>query len=316
MFIIKIPSFLMFFFFSLPCNNEMYLIFLLCCCLITLTVLSLCANLFHELQASVLAYGKLNLNNTKKPTTSWAHYLSTLTIPKHYFSHFYAVGLSFGLLCSAELYFKNGFVIYILHQFNQPTGSRHLSRLQCQIGLFLMNVHLARRIYESNKIEKPSKEATMHVSHYLAGIGFYGAMVLGTWLEGASHFGVWSTTTVNKGHLSWTTLVALLLFSYASIHQYTCHRILASLRLTSAEKYSVPRGDWFEWITCPHYFADILIYLSLCILYQFKNTILLCGLIWTITNLSITANQTHLWYLCRFSNPELKSRWRIIPGIY
>lgn len=177
----------------------MYLIFLLCFCLITLTVLSLCANLFHELQASVLAYGKLNLNNTKKPTTFWAHYLSTLTIPKHYFSHFYVVGLFFGLLCSAELYFKNGFVIYFLHQFDQPTGSRHLSQLQCQIGLFLINLHLTRRVYESNKIEKPSKEAMMHVSHYLAGIGFYGAMVFGTWLEGASHLGVWSTTTVNKG---------------------------------------------------------------------------------------------------------------------
>ncbi|KAI9279275.1 3-oxo-5-alpha-steroid 4-dehydrogenase-domain-containing protein [Sporodiniella umbellata] len=277
----------------------MYLILLLCFCLLVLTMLSLCASLFHELQASVLHYGKLNLGSVKKPKTLWASYLSTLTVPKHYFSHFYIVGFLFGLVCSFELYVKKGIVVHALQYIDLPTGSRHLSLLQCKIGLLLMNVHLARRIYESFKIEIPSKEATMHASHYLVGIGFYGAMVF------------------DKGKFSWTTLIAILIYLYASVHQYHCHCILASLRHKSDSKYQVPKGDWFEWIASPHYFADILIYLSLCILYDFKNNILLCGLIWSITNLSITANQTHLWYIRQFpSHPELKNRWRIIPGIY
>lgn len=50
----------------------MYLIIFICTCLIILTILSICAQQLHELQASVLAYGKLNLHNNKKPTTLWA----------------------------------------------------------------------------------------------------------------------------------------------------------------------------------------------------------------------------------------------------
>ncbi|KAG1461084.1 hypothetical protein G6F46_001202 [Rhizopus delemar] len=154
---------------------------------------------FGVLHASVLSYGKLNLHNTKKPKTSWAHYLSTLTVPKHYFNHFYVVGLSFGILCSLELYFKGGILFYALRQLDQPSQSDRLSQMQCRIGLLLINVHLARRVYESFRIERPSKEATMHISHYLIGIGFYGAMVFGTWLEGASYLGVWPTTPIEKG---------------------------------------------------------------------------------------------------------------------
>lgn len=308
----------------------MYLIVLLCSCLIILTALSICANRFHELQASVLSYGKLNLHNTKKPKTRWAHYLSTLTVPKHYFNHFYIIGLLFGINCAIELYFQKGLVFYLLRQWDQPSGSHHLPQLQCQVGLLLVNFHLARRVYESLMIERPSKEARMHMSHYLTGIGFYGAMILGTWLEGAVHLGVWPSRTIEKGiyimfkslyilistgHWNLSMLIALLLFFYANYHQYQCHSILASLRSNSTERYSVPRGDWFEWIVVPHYFADILIYVSLCILYQFKNMTLLCGLIWTAVNLSITANQTFLWYQKHFPHRQ-ENRWRIIPGIY
>lgn len=120
---------------------------------------------------------------------------------------------------------------------------------------------------------------------------------------------------ISTGHWNLSMLIALLLFFYANYHQYQCHSILASLRSNSTERYSVPRGDWFEWIVVPHYFADILIYVSLCILYQFKNMTLLCGLIWTAVNLSITANQTFLWYQKHFPHRQ-ENRWRIIPGIY
>lgn len=187
------------FFFLLLFSLEMYLIVLLCSCLIILTTLSLCANQIHELQASVLSYGKLNLHNTKKPKTRWAHYLSTLTVPKHYFNHFYIIGLLFGINCAIELYFQKGLVFYLLRQWDQPSGSHHLPQLQCQVGLLLVNFHLARRVYESLIIERPSKEARMHMSHYLTGVGFYGAMVLGTWLEGAVHLGVWPSKTIEKG---------------------------------------------------------------------------------------------------------------------
>ncbi|CAO3630609.1 unnamed protein product [Mucor hiemalis] len=200
-------------------------------------------------------------------------------------------------------------------------GARHtpLDKQTCIIGLTLMTLHLARRCYELFLIERPSKTATMHVSHYLIGIGFYGAMVFGTWLEGLSSFKAQSNN--NNNSTIYTTVIAIGLFFYASLHQYHCHVILASLRKDTDKGYTIPRGDWFEQIVVPHYFADILIYLSLCILYRFQNCILLCGLIWTTTNLSIVASETHSWYQHHFTIEKLKitfphRRWRIIPYVY
>jgi 3-oxo-5-alpha-steroid 4-dehydrogenase 3 len=302
----------------------MYLILFISSCLIMLSLLSICAKQLPELQASVLSYGKLNLHNDKKPKTSWASQLSKLTVPKHYFNHFYVVGLLFALICIVELisfdiYHKPLFLIWLLQHYDTIKGTHHLDKQTCIVGLTLMTLHLTRRIYESFWIERPSKTATMHISHYLVGIGFYGAIVFGTWLEGFSSFG---TTGSSEPLHFFTTLLAITLFFYASYHQYNCHVILASLRKEdNNERYTIPRGDWFEWIVSPHYFADILVYLSLCILYQFKNYILICGLVWTIINLSITANETQSWYHRYFSTEKYNlafpnGRWRIIPGCY
>lgn len=302
----------------------MYLIVFISICLLVLSLLSICAKIIPELRRSVLSYGKLNVENTEKPTTLWATQLAKLTVPKHFFSHFYVVGLTFAIYCIAELVSLDAFgkpllLISILKRLDTVQGTHHLDKQTCIIGLTLMTLHLARRCYESFLIERPSKTATMHVSHYLIGIGFYGAMVFGTWLEGLSSFEAQSNN--NNNSTIYTTVIAIGLFFYASLHQYNCHVILASLRKDTDKGYTIPRGDWFEQIVVPHYFADILIYLSLCILYRFQNCILLCGLIWTTTNLSIVASETHSWYQHHFTIEKLKitfphRRWRIIPYVY
>lgn len=298
----------------------MYLITFISSCLLILTFLCVCAKILPELHASVLSYGKLNLHNDKKPTTSWATQLSKLIVPKRYFSHFYVVGLVFALLSATELTYlqlchRPLMLIWILNHDNME-GTQRLDKQTCIIGLSLMTLHLTRRVYESFLIEKPSKTATMHCSHYLVGFGFYGAMVFGTWLEGLSSFGQPQAET----HL-FCTLVAISLFFYASFHQYNCHVILASLRKDVDSGYTIPRGDWFEWLVTPHYFADLLIYLSLCILCRFQSHILLCGLVWTITNLSVVAGETQRWYQVHFSTEKYnlafpRGRWNIIPGCY
>ncbi|CAO3652682.1 unnamed protein product [Mucor fragilis] len=277
--------------------------------------------------ASVLAYGKLNLHNNKKPATRWAHHLSKWTVPKHYFSHFYVVGLMTAALCIVELVSLSKsntslFIMQLLDRYDSRIGTHHVSQEQCVLGLWLFTLHLTRRVYESFWVEKPSKTATMHVSHYLIGVGFYGAMVLGTWLEGASNVES-SLSQQQDTYFNMTSLAAIALFLYASYHQYKCHAILSMLRQSKdqASSYSIPRGDWFEILVTPHYFADILVYLSLNILYRFQNYILICGLLWTIVNLSVVSGETQRWYQSHFSAEKLNQafphgRKRIIPGLY
>jgi hypothetical protein len=90
----------------------------------------------------------------------------------------------------------------------------------------------------------------------------------------------------------------LAMFCWASVHQYRCHAILYALRPSSAQpqrhsyaiihssdefnlctmghkkiffcSYSIPRGDWFELVSSPHYLAEILIYAAIGIVLQLQ----------------------------------------------
>lgn len=78
-------------------------------------------------------------------------------------------------------------------------------------------------------------------------------------------------------------------------------------------EYSIPRGDWFELVSCPHYFAEIMIYLSI-------SVVLECSTIWWTVCLFVAINQimyglfTHQWYHDHFKNYP-KKRKAIIPYI-
>ena len=143
----------------------------------------------------------------------------------------------------------------------------------------------------------------------------------------------------------------MCLFVWASHHQHVCHRILAGLRggrkkgepaeilaglrrgrkgepaekgggrgqgkEKSRESYGRPDGDWFELVSCPHFFAEILIYVSL----------LLCC-VWTVawsswwlvvvqvtSTLGLSARQAHEWYQRKFDDYP-KDRRAIIPWVW
>jgi hypothetical protein len=47
-------------------------------------------------------------------------------------------------------------------------------------------------------------------------------------------------------------------FVFGSVHQVACHRILRNLRgaihrTARARVYGIPKGDWFEHVSCAHY---------------------------------------------------------------
>lgn len=118
----------------------------------------------------------------------------------------------------------------------------------------------------------------------------------------------------------------MLLFIYASYHQHVLHRRLASLRSspptqsttsknTKSSIYLIPKGDWFEYISSAHYFAEILIYFSLVILTKGMNLTIWLVLIWTIIGLGIMARENEFWGRERFGEKWPK-RWIIIPFVH
>lgn len=317
----------------------MLLIALLCCCLHLLSALSLIAKFQPTLRSSVLAYGKLT-DTADRPTSKLSSWIAQQTVPKAWFAHFYLIGFIFALWCDVEMamllhYQQKWPIISFLQHFDSPEFSSSQPAVICVLSLCLITLHIGRRLYEVNIVERPSKKAKMNVSHYLIGIGFYGAMVFAAWLEGAANMGVWDSsqqpnTLFDTNQLLRPHIVAAIaLFIYASWHQHVCHRILAQIRMKSHSSvssssrtsiYKIPRGDWFETVVCPHYLADILIYVALCILNRLQNLTLMAGLLWTIINLSVTAGETERWYKesfgPKYSNTFKRGRWIIIPGIY
>ncbi|KAI8334998.1 3-oxo-5-alpha-steroid 4-dehydrogenase-domain-containing protein [Chlamydoabsidia padenii] len=309
----------------------MLLILTICACLCILTVLAILSVTIHELRASVLHHGKL-LETAVTPRTRWANCLAQLNVPKSWFTHFYIVGLIFSLYCWLELLVATrdgiqvGPLLHTLQHWDSSQGSHRVDWQVCLIGLFLMTYHLTRRLLECWFIEKPSPHARMHISHYVVGIGFYGAMVFGTWLEGVGALSLWPDgyQKQDSTRSGICIILGLTLFLYASIHQFKCHSILASLRSDKKKDddhnkqtthYHIPYGDWFDYLVAPHYTCDILIYVALCILYQGQSIILLCGLLWTLVNLTINASETKSWYLATFPHFP-KNRWIMVPGLY
>lgn len=120
-----------------------------------------------------------------------------------------------------------------------------------------------------------------------------------------------------------------------SYNQLKHHKILANLRSTThtnkqKKNYSIPGGGWFEMISCPHYFAEIIIYFAFVVFFGMKNVSMWYGhssmfshanstsrliFVFVIANLTHTATQTHDWYLKIFDDYP-KNRRIIIPFVY
>ena len=111
------------------------------------------------------------------------------------------------------------------------------------------------------------------------------------------------------------TMIFLPVFLVASGVQNDCHRYLASL-----SKYTLPEHPIFMDITCPHYTAECLIYLSLAFLGAPQGAIInktiFTALLFCATNLGATADSTKRWYVEKFGAEKVSGRWRMVPGVW
>jgi 3-oxo-5-alpha-steroid 4-dehydrogenase 3 len=111
------------------------------------------------------------------------------------------------------------------------------------------------------------------------------------------------------------TGLGLVIFFFAWFTQYNCHRYLASLK-----KYSLPEGGLFNYLICPHYTCECLLYLSLAIIAapegKLYNRTLTCAMVFILVNLGVTANGTKAWYSKRFGQIKVRGRWKMIPLVY
>jgi 3-oxo-5-alpha-steroid 4-dehydrogenase 3 len=109
----------------------------------------------------------------------------------------------------------------------------------------------------------------------------------------------------NDNHARLLPMVVFLLGLWAQYQQHRHHRLLANLRINpqtnSSHKsptYKIPTGGWFRMVSCPHYLAEIILYMCFTILVAFDHSTRRMGLVllFVVLNLSVTAIRTHRWY--------------------
>ncbi|RWS02523.1 polyprenol reductase-like protein, partial [Dinothrombium tinctorium] len=77
-------------------------------------------------------------------------------------------------------------------------------------------------------------------------------------------------------------------------------------------RHSIPKGGWFEFVSCPHYFAEILIYFSFCFIFAGRHITWWIIFSFVLINQVVSAIYNHQWYLDAFKNYP-KHRKAVIP---
>lgn len=143
-------------------------------------------------------------------------------------------------------------------------------------------------------------------------------MHLGIFVFGLLHyvFTPFSFLSINYKSLSDEYFIfCLILFIIGSYIQMKSHKILAKLRIVRKDvKYSNPKGFLFNYIYCPHYLGELIMYLSFILLSNFSSMNLNCCVIWVWSNQFILSYNTKLWYNEKFKEED-NNRKAIIPFI-
>lgn len=111
------------------------------------------------------------------------------------------------------------------------------------------------------------------------------------------------------------TMMALVLFTFASAVQHRCH-----VHLTSLKKYTMPQHRLFSTVVCPHYTSECLVYMAIAMVAappgQMLNKTVLAGLGFVFSNLAVTADSTRKWYVEKFGKDRVAGRKRMVPYLY
>lgn len=115
------------------------------------------------------------------------------------------------------------------------------------------------------------------------------------------------------GWFWWRFCVGLVVFGYGMAVNIWSDRVLVGLK-KEGKGYKVPKGGWFELVSCPNYYGEIVEWLGWAVM-----TWSWAGLgffLYTCANLVPRARANHKWYLEKFGEDYPKGRKAVIPFLY
>uniref|UniRef100_A0A8C5M0S7 Polyprenal reductase n=1 Tax=Leptobrachium leishanense TaxID=445787 RepID=A0A8C5M0S7_9ANUR len=262
-----------------------------------------CSPLYSVFQDAI-RFGKTKAGSQRP---AWLH---CFDVPKRWFSHFYIISVMWNgvllwvFLQTSLLGFKiPEWIESLLHLLGVDTPHVQGEDLSTILALFLMWLHSFRRLMECFYVSVFS-DGVIHLAQYCFGLGFY--FLLGITIFSQARL---ASRTISFGDLlmqsRWYHGFGLILYTWASIHQNRVHVILANLRKNKSGKITnlkhvIPHGDWFENVSCPHYFAELLIYVSISAVFGFVNAPWWLVVLCVLFNQALAAVLSHEFYHEKF----------------
>jgi len=165
----------------------------------------------------------------------------------------------------------------------------------------------------------------MNIAHYLLGYTHYTLTTLAL-ISCSPGF----TTTAHKsteGHLfsifdvKLPQVIGIALFIYGNILQFRVHKELGDMRRGKDGKvvtleHKIPSHHLFTLVSCPNYWAEILIYAGLMFTMGMRNVVWNYCTLWVVANQITSGVMNHHWYLQKFGNSYPKDRKAVIPYIW
>lgn len=261
----------------------------------------------------IYKYGKLlrDLNNDER-SVSGLLLIRWIQVPKRYFSHFYGIAVILHLIVLLSSLFHVDSVRQILNTpLNLLFGAYKYDGVNVYLFFLLSMIHIFRRFIESVFIAVPSF-AKINLIHYLTGIGFYISIAL----YNANN--LFSTVLITQDR-PYLYTVGLIFYVIGQVLQFHSHKILSELRRRNDKPrgkagYYLPHGGLFEFVSCPNYFSELVIYSGLYMLTNL-NANWLAILIWVYSNQVVASLLNHKWYKQAFGSRYPARRKAIIPYI-
>uniref|UniRef100_A0A4W3IM30 Polyprenal reductase n=1 Tax=Callorhinchus milii TaxID=7868 RepID=A0A4W3IM30_CALMI len=244
-----------------------------------------------------------------------------------WFIHFYVVsvtwnGLLLAILCQ-NLFWGQPFPMWLQRLLSFVSGSQlHMTpgdELSVLLVHMLLWIHSIRRLTECLFISVFSN-VVIHPVQFIWGLTYYVLVGLTLHCEGPP-----LGTKVYKiqdllVQYRWYHVAGLTLFFWATVHHHKSHIILASLRKNKLGEvvnlsHRVPHGDWFEQVSCPHYLAELLIYLALAMVFGGRHLTWWSVVLYVLSSHAMMAVQSHEFYVNKFENYP-KNRKAFIPLIF
>ncbi|XP_072295421.1 polyprenal reductase [Eucyclogobius newberryi] len=255
----------------------------------------------------VIRYGKTKQNLKRD---DW---LRVFDVPKRWFWHFYAVSVcwtGFLLFFYATSLFQRHplpscltWSLFFLTGGTRSTDAeRDVPQMTTLLLLFLLWVHTFRRLLECCFVSVFS-DGVIHVVQYLFGLVYY--MVLGLTALCSDHILKRDSSRLLT-QVNWCHVAGCALFVLASLLQHRSLALLAKLRTGESGNvetmaHKMPTGGGFELVSCPHYFAEVLIYISLWVASGGLFTWWLVSL-YVFFNQALAAQLCHDHYKCKFES--------------